>query len=108
VSPGNGPVTPSASALPATAFIGSSWSGARVTWKASGYDGAVLIRGRQLDGPHAVGFGEGHVPFDELQLPPGAPRQWPTFTRVTARGCYAYQVDGTSFTSVIVFTASVG
>jgi hypothetical protein len=97
------------STLAASSFIGSAWSGARVTWSAaSGYSGPVLIRGRQLDGSHAVGFGEGHVPYDELQLAAGGPRQWPTLTRVRAPGCYAYQIDGTSFSSVLVFKATTG
>jgi hypothetical protein len=68
-----------------------------------------------LGGPGAVGFGEGHVPYDELQLlapaqgaaiPRGSGREWPTFTRVKGPGCYAYQIDGTSFTEVIVFRAA--
>jgi hypothetical protein len=97
------------STLVAHSFIGSPWSGARVTWTAaSSYAGPILIRGRQLDGPSAVGFGEGHVPYDELQFPPGGTRQWPTFTRIRAPGCYAYQVDGTSFSTVIVFKAATG
>jgi hypothetical protein len=71
----------------------------------------VLIRGRQLGGSHAVGFGEGHIPNDELQLlsaPSSAAgaREWPSFTRVRGSGCYAYQVDGTSFSTVIVFRAA--
>ena len=81
-------------------------------WVASSaYGGPILIRGRQVGGSGAVGFGSGHVPFDELQLKDsaaptsGGSRQWPTFTRVRGRGCYAYQVDGTSFSSVIVFRA---
>jgi hypothetical protein len=87
-----------------------------VTWLASSsYVDPVLIRGRQLGGPGAVGFGEGHVPYDELQLlapaqgaaiPRGSGREWPTFTRVKGPGCYAYQIDGTSFTEVIVFRAA--
>jgi hypothetical protein len=97
-------------------FIGSSWKGARVVWSAaSSYRGPVLIRGRQLGGSGAVGFGEGHTPYDELQLlasgtgAPPAPnggRTWLSFTRVPGPGCYAYQVDGVSFSSVIVFRAT--
>jgi hypothetical protein len=110
VSAGSGPVKPTpASQLALTPFVGSAWQGGRVTWQASGYSGPILIRGRQLGGSGAVGFGEGHVPYDELQLlgtamgaPPG---QWPSFSRVQGPGCYAYQVDGTSFSSVIVFRA---
>lgn len=111
VSPGHGPVTPAPSTqLALMPFVGSAWKGTQVTWHASGYSGPILIRGRQLGGSGAVGFGEGHVPYDELQLlgpamgaPPG---QWPSFTRVQGPGCYAYQVDGTSFSTVIVFRAA--
>ncbi len=111
VSAGSGPVRPApATQLALNPFVGSAWRGAQVTWQSSGYSGPVLIRGRQLGGSGAVGFGEGHVPYDELQLlgtamgaPPG---RWPSFTRVQAPGCYAYQVDGTSFSSVIVFRAT--
>jgi hypothetical protein len=99
-----------------TSFINSSWSGGRVTWVAApGYTGPVLIRGGQVGGSGAVGFGEGHVPVDELQLltastsspgePPGA-REWASFTRVRSPGCYAYQVDGTGFSEVITFSAT--
>jgi hypothetical protein len=95
-------------------FIASSWRGARVTWLASSsYQGPVLIRGRRLGATGAVGFGEGHLPYDELQLltpgvatPRGTGREWPSFTRLKAPGCYAYQVDGTSFSEVVVFRAA--
>ena len=54
-----------------------------------------------------VGFGEGHVPYDELQLNGSAnARSWPSFTRVRGAGCYAYQVDGKSFSEVIAFRAT--
>jgi hypothetical protein len=117
ISSGSGPVTPEGSAqIKLTPFIGSSWKAARVTWEASdGYKGPVLIRGRQISGSGALGFGEGHTPYDELQLlasgmgaptPSGGGRAWLSFTRASGPGCYAYQVDGTSFSSVIVFRAS--
>jgi hypothetical protein len=87
-----------------------------VTWASTpSYRGPVLIRGGELGGAHPVGFGEGHVPYDELQLlkpgasSPGAPagtREWPSYTRVRTAGCYAYQVDGTTFSTVIVFRAT--
>jgi len=32
-------------------------------------------------------------------------RQFPSYTRVRARGCYAYQIDGTNFSTVVVFRA---
>lgn len=117
VSAGTGPVRPLGSLrLPVAAFIGSAWRAGRVTWTSSGsYSGPVLIRGRRLGGSGAVGFGEGRTPYDELQLlasgsdappAPGGARAWLSFTRVRSPGCFAYQVDGTSFSSVIVFEAS--
>jgi hypothetical protein len=106
VSGGTGPVHTHA-ARGFSPFIGSAWLGARVSWTAArSYSGPILIRGRQLAGPNAVGFGEGHVPYDELQLRAGASRSWPSFTRVRSKGCYGYQVDGTSFSEVIVFSSS--
>lgn len=99
-----------------TSFINSAWSGGRVTWVAApGYTGPVLIRGGPVGSSGAVGFGEGHVPVDELQLltastktpgePPGA-REWPSYTRVRSPGCYAYQVDGSGFSETITFAAT--
>ncbi len=110
-----GSVRPTPLALTVMPFVGSAWAGARVTWHAdASYSGPVLIRGRQVGGSGAAaGFGEGHVPYDELQLlqsgqgAPGGPgRSWFTFTRVRKPGCYAYQVDGTGFSEVIVFRAA--
>jgi hypothetical protein len=101
------------SRLTAQRFVGSHWLAAHVTWRAAvGYHGPVLIRGRRLDGGGAVGFGEGHTPYDELQLmnsgrgeatTSGGGRAWLSLTRVQHPGCYAYQVDGSSFSHVIVF-----
>jgi hypothetical protein len=114
VSVGSSPVAPvGGERLTIESFIGSAWSGARVTWTASAvYGGPVLIRGRQLGGGGAVGFGEGHLPYDELQLlasgqgsPGGRGRAWITLTRVRGPGCYAYQADGTNFSHVIAFQA---
>ncbi len=114
VSTGPGPVSTIGSAnIRLQGFIGSAWRGGRVTWRSSArYRGPVLIRGRQVGGSGVVGFGEGHVPYDQLQLldaaqgmPRGPAREWPSFTRVRSPGCYAYQVDGTSFSYVIVFRA---
>lgn len=112
VRAGSGPVKPQGNPtqLAVSSFVGSAWLAGEVNWRASGYSGPILIRGRELGGPHAVGFGEGHVPYDELQLhgpAMGAPLGvWPSFTRVRKPGCYAYEVDGTSFSEVIVFRAT--
>jgi hypothetical protein len=65
-------------------------------------------------GGGALGFGAGATPYDELQLLDGgrgAPRiagggrAWVTYTRIRAGGCYAYQVDGTGISEVVVFRA---
>jgi hypothetical protein len=116
---GSGPVyVAQASPFAVNSFIDSTWDGAVVTWVAvPSYTGPVLIRGGELggSGSGSVGFGEGHVPEDELQLltastkssgEPAGAREWPSFTRVLSAGCYAYQVDGTSFSEVIVFQAT--
>jgi hypothetical protein len=79
----------------------------------SSYMGPVLIRGEQLDGPHAVGFslGDGPAAYTDLQFPPGKRygyqrwQEWPSATRLQASGCYAYQVDGITFSEVIIFRA---
>jgi hypothetical protein len=93
---------------------GSPWTIAEATWRVpASYSGPLLIRGAMLGGG-ALGFGTGPVPYDELQLfdaGQGAPRvagggrAWITYTRVRSAGCYAYQVDGTSFSEVVVFRA---
>ena len=110
---GSGPVyAGQGSPLTINGFVSSAWDGGRVTWLESGtYKGPILIRGGQVGGTEVVGFGEGHVPIDELQLldPETTDigiRQWPSFTRVQGPGCYAYQIDGTNFTEVIVFQAA--
>jgi hypothetical protein len=99
--------------LTAQRFVGSHWLAAHVTWRAAvGYHGPILIRGRRLGGTGVVGFGEGHEPYDELQLldsgrgeatTSARGRAWLSLTRVQHPGCYAYQVDGTSFSRVSVF-----
>jgi hypothetical protein len=95
---------------------GSQWRIAEVTWRVPGsYAGPLLIRGGMVGGG-ALGFGTAAVPYDELQLldaGQGAPRvvgggrAWLTYTRVRSGGCYAYQVDGTSFSEILVFRAVV-
>ncbi|MEA2300920.1 MAG: hypothetical protein QOE44_1455 [Solirubrobacteraceae bacterium] len=120
---GGGPVYPVlgsealsyASPSPRSGFAGSRWGGGKVLWVADpGYRGPVLIRGRQEDGPHAVGFGGDRVPVAEVQLlapgavSPGEPsgwREWPSYTRLVAGGCYGYQVDGTTFSRVVAVRA---
>ena len=72
----------------------------------------MLIRGRQLDGPHkAVMSGDGGFVVDP-QLGPGDTlnglngwREWPGATWLRTPGCYGWQIDGTNFSHIIVFEA---
>ncbi len=101
---------------PRSGFAGSDWGGEKVLWVSSpAYQGPALIRGHQIDGPNGLRFEEGINPPEELRLPeeggtvaeePGW-RHWPSYTRLRAPGCYAYQVDGLDFSYTIVFEAVV-
>ena len=96
-------------------FYGSGWGGNKVLWwVARSYKGPVLIRGRQLDGPHLVRFDRGAPPAREIRIPPYAgayyrihARDRPSYTRLEAEGCYAYQIDGLGFSRVIVFQGRI-
>jgi hypothetical protein len=80
------------------------------------YRGPVLIRGRRLDGPEALRFGQPglarelriprHVDVSWAGQPPGS-RGFPSYLRIHASGCYAVQIDGTNFSRVVVFSASL-
>ena len=74
------------------------------------YAGAVLIRGRQLDGPNGVGFDLGvrwtHRVHPEIKLVGPEEDLHPAATFVPAPGCYAYQVDTFKSSYLIVFEAS--
>jgi hypothetical protein len=81
------------------------------------YDGPVLIRARSLDPPREVLFGippptpggtEGQR--RELAFHAEDSTKWrygPSFTIVPGPGCYAFQVDGATFSRVIVFEAAL-
>jgi hypothetical protein len=95
---------------------GTEWGYSKVLWlSGADYQGPALIRGRQLDGPNEVRFMESADPPAELQFPVGGSGsspdlepgwgQLPSYTRIHAPGCYAYQVDAPDFTEVIVFQA---
>jgi hypothetical protein len=100
-------------------FAGSEWGGQKVLWFVTpAYRGAVLVRGKRLDAPDVLRFERGKVPPTELRLrylSAGVPsvkaagqRYFPSYTRLRAEGCYAYQVDGTTFSRTIVFRAVRG
>ncbi len=97
---------------------GSRWYGEKVFWFiVPRYRGRVLIRGRRLDGPGAVGFNGTRRPDPELRIEPYDTVSWagqpkgsrgiPSGVRILAKGCYGFQIDGTSFSRVIVVTGDV-
>lgn len=91
---------------------------------APSYQGPVLARGHQLDGPHALLFNGGldqlngfdpttPVLLSQLRLDgsPAYGAPWPTFPaqlRMQAPGCYGIQLDGDTFSEVIVFRVVFG
>ena len=98
---------------------GGPWQGQKLFWfVAPEYTGAVMIRGRRLDGPEWLRFSEGKLPAAELHIGtdetvywagrPGGSRGWPSSVRARAAGCYGVQVDGTTFTRTVVFRIVLG
>jgi hypothetical protein len=73
------------------------------------YDGPVLIRGAGIDTPRAIWFAYHKRRLRELEFRRQKSDSWrygPSFTLLPGPGCYAFQVDGTSFSDVIVFEAA--
>jgi hypothetical protein len=93
---------------------GGPWFGDKVFWYVlPRYRGPVLLRGRRLDGPQKLGFNGTRRPLAELRIsrdqtvswtgqPPGS-RGVPSGVRVLVPGCYGVQIDGTSFSRIVVF-----
>ena len=95
---------------------GGTWAGGKVFWYVRpSYRGRVLIRGRRLDGPQRLGFNGRAVPRRELRIhnysvswpgqPPGS-RGLPSSVRVLTAGCYGVQIDGATFSRVVVFAVT--
>jgi hypothetical protein len=85
------------------------WTGQKVLWiVAPGYRGPLLIRGHQVGGKWWLGFDSlTSRPWSEMHLKGnGTWLGYPSYTRLREAGCYAYQVDGTTFSRVIVFRAA--
>jgi hypothetical protein len=118
---GRGPVYPglgsSGGRLTVTPDIqyGGPWAGGKVFWYVRpSYRGRALLRGRRLDGPQRLGFNGRRLPARELRIERGMTVSWegqprgsrgiPSGVRVRAPGCYGVQIDGTTFSRVVVFT----
>lgn len=76
------------------------------------FRGPVLVRGRRIDGSGAVEFSlGGGRPQKELRLSPAradAEAHWryaPSATIIPTPGCYAFQIDGATFSHTAVFLA---
>lgn len=125
---GRGPVYPglgsSAGRLTATPDVQSGraagWASGKVFWYVRpSYRGRALIRGRRLDGPGRLGFERaGRLPARELRIERGgSPASWegqppgsrgiPSGVAVQAPGCYGVQIDGRTFSRVVVFSVDV-
>jgi hypothetical protein len=88
------------------------WLAFKTLWfSVPGYHGPFLISAERLDRPGPVAFGESPT-LAPLVVPPGQTlntgagyRTAPGGTWVRAPGCYAWQVDGLTFSEVIVVRA---
>jgi hypothetical protein len=115
---GKGPLYPAGFGTEGTARLEGAieeggWYFIKVLWVADPvYKGPALVRGGRIDAAGELRFEHGPNPARELALDPGAALSggtgatwpnWPTYTRVRGPGCYAYQVDGTTFTRTAVF-----
>jgi hypothetical protein len=117
---GPGPVYPILGRSGLVAYFRSDlrpWAYQKVLWFVlPDYKGPVLIRGRRLGGTELMRFDDGLVPAREIRIAPGETVTWtgqvpgsrgrPSAVRVRVPGCYGVQVDGTSFSVVVVFLVS--
>ena len=87
------------------------WYGTKVLWTVPRYTGAVLVRGRQLDGGSSLGFDKGPSWSSRvhrgLRLTGPEAGIHPAATFVHGPGCYAYQVDVLHASYLIVFKAEL-
>jgi hypothetical protein len=114
---GPGPVFPAPFSADATQplndyIVPVGWHGGKhAFFTLAAYHGPALVRGRQLDGPGVVTFASNEIrgapsladPKPALRLPAGERSVVHTFFFLTPPGCYAYQIDGTTFSDVVVF-----
>jgi hypothetical protein len=89
------------------------WYGQKTPWAIRrSYGGPILVRGARIDRRGQVRFAHGYGDhLRELQWDAGADQGLPadpsfrflaSGTLFRAAGCYAYQIDGTSFSKIVV------
>jgi hypothetical protein len=86
------------------------WRGQKAPWIASPrYAGPILIRGSRIDSRGELRFARStgdHLPALYQRrgqgIQPNGWRVWPSLILVRTAGCYALQVDGLKFSTVIV------
>ena len=104
---GDGPAYPVLSADLRDDPVRSGWYFHKTLWAvAPRYSGPLVIRGVSLGRARPVRFDA--VPRKRLVFPRIASRTWryaPTSTLLRGPGCYAFQVDGLTFSRTIVFEA---
>jgi hypothetical protein len=73
------------------------------------YSGKVVVRGHQLDGTNGMPF-RGQSGDGNITIAPGSAGQWRQSDTVVsgAPGCYGLQVDGDTFSEIIVFSVTGG
>ena len=89
------------------------WLAFKTLWfSLPSYQGPFVVRGERLDGPGQIAFGTVSPVVAPLVVPPGPTvnsdsgyRTAPEQTDVTAPGCYGWQIDGLTFSEVIVVSA---
>lgn len=100
---------------PGTLFEGSGWGGVKVLWVVfDAREGPIRVRGKQLDGDHEIRFDgtEGRPLAHEIVVMPkrdkadgGRRPNRPSYVRLQAPGCYAFQFDTATGREIIVVKA---
>jgi hypothetical protein len=91
------------------------WEAFKTLWiSAPSYQGPFVVRAKRIDGAGRIAL-LGGATSGPLVVPPGPTvndfarnRTAPEGTYVSGAGCYAFQVDGTSFSHTIVLRAVQG
>jgi hypothetical protein len=92
----------------------TGWLAFKTLWFSTpAYQGPFVIRAKRLDGPGEVAF-QASTPNSPLVVPPGPTvnsqagyRTIPGQTWVKSPGCYGWQIDGLTFSQVIVVDATL-